>query len=385
MSRFDLASVALRWLCGCWLLWHIGLVGRRSVRASPPAGSANGSTPDPADEAMRDRPPCSIVIPARNESATLPVLLASLADELHASDEVIVVDDDSDDDTAAVALARGAQVITAPPLRPGWTGKNSACWAGVNHASHEVVVFLDADTRMAPSGLDRLLAARADRGGLLSVQPFHSMRRAYERLSAFFNVVAMMGIDAFTPLGERRVPSGAFGPVLVTSRSDYEAAGGHRAIADQILDDVALSRRYADAGIRVTCLGGRGTVSFRMYPDGIRHVLEGWSKNFAGGAAGTRKTTLVLVAAWISLCVEAAWWAGASLVGGGGAFLAGLAVYVVVAAQLAWMLRRIGSFGLTTAVLFPIPLAFFLAVFARSIIDVYVRHRVTWKGRQLAT
>ena len=35
--------------------------------------------------------------------------------------------------------------------------------------------------------------------GLLSVQPFHRTERPYERLSMFFNIVAMMGTDAFTP------------------------------------------------------------------------------------------------------------------------------------------------------------------------------------------
>lgn len=368
MTRFDLLSVTLRWLCGCWLLWRVSPVGPRR----PAADALSGAV-------ALDRPPCSIVIPARDEAGTLPTLLASLATERAADDEVIVVDDHSSDGTAAVALEGGARVVVAPPLPPDWTGKNSACWTGVAAATHDVLVFLDADTEVQPGGLDRLLAAQRRHGGLLSIQPFHTVRRAYEQLSAFFNVVAMMGIDAFTPLGERRVPSGAFGPVLVTHRADYDRIGGHASVADQILDDVALARRYTEAGLRVTCLGGRGSVRFRMYPDGLRHLLEGWTKNFAGGAAGTRKVTLVLIAAWISLCLEAAWDLGASP---GGAVAA---VYLAVAAQLLWMLRRIGSFHPLAALVYPVPLAFFLVVFARSIVDVYVRRRITWKGRELAT
>ena len=372
MSRLDLLSVALRWLAGCWLLWQVAPVGRR-----------RGAV-DPALPVVVGRPPCSIVVPARDESRTLPVLLASLAAEVTDEDEVIVVDDDSSDGTRAVARAAGAEVVPAPPLPPGWTGKNSACWTGAGVARHDVVVFLDADTELAPGGLDRLLAEQRRRGGLLSVQPFHAVRRAYEQLSAFFNVIAMMGIDAFTPLGDRRVPSGAFGPVLVTHRADYDRVGGHASVADQILDDVALARRYRDAGIRVSCLGGRGTVRFRMYPDGLRHLLEGWTKNFAGGAAGTRRLTLVLIAAWVSLCIEAAWDLGSALAGGD-PWGPVLLVYGAVVAQVGWMLRRIGTFHPLTAALYPVPLAFFLAVFARSVVDVYVRRRVTWKGRQLAT
>ncbi len=373
MTRFDLFSVTLRWLCGCWLLWRVAPVGPRRDRT------------DELEIAVVDRPPCSIVIPARDEARTLPKLLASLAGERAPDDEVIVVDDASTDGTPAIALEGGARVVVAPPLPPDWTGKNSACWTGAHAATHDVLVFLDADTEVLPGGLDRLLADQRRHGGLLSAQPFHAVRRAYEQLSAFFNVVAMMGIDAFTPLGERRVPSGAFGPVLVTHRADYDRVGGHASVADQILDDVALARRYTEAGLRVTCLGGKGTVRFRMYPDGLRHLLEGWTKNFAGGAAGTRKVSLVLIAAWISLCLEAAWGLGAALLGRAADLGPAALIYAAVAGQVLWMLRRIGTFHPLTAAAYPIALAFFLFVFARSIFEVYVRRRVTWKGRELAT
>jgi len=372
MSRFDVVSMTLRWLCGCWLLWRGGpVVARRAPDEGPDLFEA-------------ERPPCSIVIPARDEAGTLPTLLASLASECRPDDEVIVVDDDSSDATVAVAEVGGARVVVAPPLPAGWTGKNSACWTGAAAAANPVLVFLDADTELLPGGLDRLLGAHQRRGGLLSVQPFHTVRRAYEQLSAYFNVIAMMGIDAFTPLGARRVPSGAFGPVLVTGRLDYDLVGGHASVADEILDDVALARRYTEAGARVTCLGGRGTVRFRMYPDGLGHLIEGWTKNFAGGAAGTRKLTLVLTVAWVSLAIEAAWGLVAGLLGAA-ALVPVAALYVAVAGQLWWMLRRLGSFHPLTALLFPVPLLFFLYVFARSIVDVYVRRRITWKGRQLAT
>jgi len=365
MTRFDLAWLAARWAAGCWLLWRIAPVAV--------GGALTGR-----------RRACSVVIPARDEGRSLPILLASLRDELGPGDEVIVVDDDSGDDTAAVGLANGATVLTAPPLADGWTGKNAACWTGAGAATNDVLVFLDADTRFEPGGFDRVRRAHDERGGLLSVQPFHDVPRPYEQLSAYFNVIAMMGIDAFTPRGDRRPPTGAFGPVLVTTREDYEAVGGHRAVAGEVLDDMALARAYVAADRPVTCLAGQGTVRFRMYPKGLGQLVEGWTKNFAGGAADTRKLTLLLVAAWVSLGIQATYWVVAapwrstSLV-----LVAGL--YLAVAAQLWWMLRRIGSFSPATAALFPIPLVAFVAVFVRSVVSIHVRHRVTWKGRELAT
>jgi 4,4'-diaponeurosporenoate glycosyltransferase len=334
------------------------------------------------------RPACSIVVPARDEAETLPDLLATLLPQLRGGDQLVVVDDHSTDATAAVAKAAGAVLVPAPELPEGWTGKAWACATGAGVSSNHVLVFLDADVTVLPGGLDRVLASHATSApdGLLSVQPHHETLRPYERLSALFNVIAMMGTDAFTPLGGRRAPAGAFGPCLVTSRESYDAAGGHASVASAVLDDVALARRYRAAGLPVVCLGGRGTLSFRMYPAGLRQLVEGWSKNLAAGADATRRTTVLLVVAWVSVLIQAAWWLGRLVATGdgpgGGPWFA-LAVYAAVVAQLTWMLRRVGRFGALTPLLFPIPLAFFLAVFARSAFLTVVRRKVAWKGRDL--
>src|SRR5207248_7246958 len=136
-----------------------------------------------------------------------------------------------------------------------------------------------------------------------------------------------------------------------------------------VVEDIALARAYHAAGRKVVCLGGRGALSFRMYPDGVRQMVEGWSKNLAGGASTTPLFSLLLVIAWVSLCIQAPWY--------------GLVVYGLVVVQLAWMARRVGRFGIVALLLFPIPLLVFIAVFARSIYLTVVRRRVTWKGREI--
>ena len=370
MPWLETVSVVVRLLAGCWLLWRI---------ANPPEASAGAQ-----------RAGCTVVVPARNEATTLPSLLASLLPQLRAGDEVVVVDDHSTDDTAAVAHAAGATLVEAPPLPDGWTGKAWACASGAAVATSDVLVFVDADVRVLPGGLERVLQAHgADAcDGLLSVQPHHETRRAYERLSALFNVIEMMGTDAFTPLGARRRPVGAFGPCLVTTRAAYDAVGGHAAVASDVLDDVALAAAYQRAGRRVVCLGGRGSLAFRMYPKGVRQLVEGWSKNIASGAGAARRTTVLLVVAWVSVLIQAAWWSARVAITGtgpGGSAWFALAVYAAAAAQLAWMLRRVGRFGALTPLLFPLPLVFFLAVFVRSAFLTLVRGSVPWKGRDVQT
>ncbi len=368
MTTTRLALESLRWLTGVWLLWHVA-----RCRPARVDGARLAST-------------TSVVIPARDEEAMLPRLLASLAVQEPPPAQVVVVDDASVDATAEVARRGGATVVAAGSLPPGWTGKTWACWTGAGAAAEPVLAFLDADTELEPGGLARILDEHDRRGGLVSVAPDHVTVRPYEWLSAFFNVVAMMGLDAFDPLRRRRVPRGAFGPCLVTTRADYLASGGHEAVRAEVVEDVALARRYIASGRPVTCLGGRGTIRFRMYPAGPAQLVEGWTKNFAGGAGAARPVTFLLISVWLSGCISAPWYLGAAGFDRGAlSLVAAGALYLAYVVQLFWMLGRIGRFGRITAPLYPVVLAFFLVVFARSIVLTHVRGEVTWRGRSIAT
>src|SRR4029450_12623734 len=92
----------------------------------------------------------SVVVPARNEVVRLPRLLTALAAQTRPAEEVLVVDDDSDDDTAAVATPAGVDVIRAPSLPDGWTGKTWACWTGAQQAGGDVLVVLGGGTGPEP-------------------------------------------------------------------------------------------------------------------------------------------------------------------------------------------------------------------------------------------
>ncbi len=356
----DLVAFLAGWAAGWWLLWRVPL---------PPPVEPGRSSP---------RGAVSIVVPARDEAAAVPLLLASLGPELGPYDEVIVVDDASSDATAARARAAGATVLPAPPLPDGWAGKAWACHTGASAATQSVLVFLDADTRLAPGGLDRLVAGLAMSGGLYSVQPWHDVPRPGERLAALFNVVAMMGTAAFAPGRGGRAVVGAFGPCLLTAAADYRLTGGHAGVRDEVLDDLALAGRYRAAGLPVTIHGGQGTISFRMYPDGLGQLVEGFTKNFAAAAAAIRLHTAALIVLWL-----AALSAPAVLMTSNPALAA--VCYAAAAIQLGIHLRRLGSFGPLTAMGYPVALAIFIVVFVRSLVATVALGRVRWKGRELAT
>jgi 4,4'-diaponeurosporenoate glycosyltransferase len=186
-----------------------------------------------------------------------------------------------------------------------------------------------------------------------------------------------MGTLAFTPLGDRVGPRGAFGPCLASPAEDYRRAGGHAAVRDAVLDDAALAARYRAAGLPVTLRSGRGVVAYRMYAGGLGALVQGFTKNLAGGAAAAGVVGTVLVAAWLAAAVAPAVLALRV------PWPLALGAYGLVALQVHVHLRRLGGFGAATAVLYVLPLVLFLAVFARSGVLTLLGRPVRWKGRSL--
>lgn len=330
----------------------------------------------------------SIVVPARQEAGNLPTLLRSLAALDPAPAEVIVVDDESTDGTAEVARAHGARVLGAPPRPVGWLGKPWACHIGADAATGNLLLFLDADTSLAPDALTRLLAERNEHGGLISVQPYHRAVGTIEELSAMPNLVTMMGTGAFTAW-RSAVPRAAFGPCLLTSVADYETVGGHATVKGRVVEDLHLARAYRDNDLPVTCMAGGETVRFRMYPDGLGQLMEGWSKNLASGAGSANRIAVFGAVAWVMALV--------AIATRGIGDLADLAtgqplhspwtdagLWATAAIQLRMMLRQVGSFRTWTALLFPIPVAAFVLLFLRSLLLTTVRRQVTWRGRHIS-
>jgi 4,4'-diaponeurosporenoate glycosyltransferase len=356
-----------------------GLARPRRLPGSVVAGAAGavGARSGTAD--------VSVIIPARDEAHNLPVLLESLSASRVQPGEVIVVDDHSQDATATVARERGAHVLAAPPLPPGWLGKSWACHVGAASAASARLLFLDADTCLGPDAVSMLLDVLDRDGGLVSVQPSHRTERAFEQLSAFFNVVSLLGTGAFAarpPRAQRM----AFGPCLLTSATDYRMCGGHEAVRGDVVEDIALASRYADRGLRVTCHLGGQALWFRMYPQGLRSLLQGWTKNIAVGAGRAPAAFSALAVVWVAAAATAA----ASLVSGAVGWASGgtapildLAAWLLMAAQLAWMLRVIGRFRWWTSALYVLPLLGFIVVFLRSAVMAARRSPAVWRGRQV--
>lgn len=127
----------------------------------------------------------SVVIPARNEQATIADVVAGIRSELIESyplvDELVVMDSDSLDATAELAAAHGAQVHAVRSVRPDlgeYAGKGEALWKSLFVTSGELLVFIDADlTEWGPHFVSGLL------GPLLSDPAVELVKGYYDRMS----------------------------------------------------------------------------------------------------------------------------------------------------------------------------------------------------------
>lgn len=356
-------AVLILWGCGFLVFWRVP-VCRKAPRP------------------LR-RPPVSVIVPARNEAENLPGLLKSLQEQTLQPREILVVDDASTDRTAAIGREQGANVLTSRPLPDGWYGKPWACQQGADAAQGELLLFVDADTRFAFDGVERAVDTLVNSGGALSIIPYHRVIRLYEQLSLFFNLMMAIGVDAFSVRSRGHHCAGLFGPFLLVSRTDYARAGGHAAVKDRVLENFHLGQSFRALGIATRCFGGKGTVTMRMYPGGVKSLIDGWGKACASGAAGTSRPVLLLAVAWISgsLLAVLALIAAVAMTSSGSTVAAGLAVYALFVIQIRTMMSRLGSFRFFAALLYPLPLAFYLLVFCSAVLAQRRGRKAVWKGR----
>lgn len=335
-----------------------------------------------APAVQADNSKLSVIIPARNEAANLPILLESLRIQTSLPDEIICVDDGSSDGTAAIATAFGAKVITIAEKPAGWVGKSWACQQGAELATGDLLLFVDADVSLDPDAIARLLATYADGKGVISVQPFHRIQRLYENISYFFNLIQIAANGICLPFKHKK--TGLFGPVILIAARDYEAIDGHQSVQRCVIEDVALGHSLTAKEINYRLFIGGLTISYRMYSNGLRELYQGWVKNIAAGAIKTPPGLLAMVLVWVTGCtavvVDLVIAAFANDTAG---LLQAGVVYVLIVAQLIWATRLAGNFSLPAIVAFPLWLLGFIFIFLLSLIYKLLGIHVMWKGRKV--
>lgn len=237
----------------------------------------------------------SILIPARNEERGIGKAVCSALATIGAEVEVIVMDDHSTDGTAAVVeeLSRSdarIRIVHAPNLPSDWNGKQHACWQLSQVAKFDHLLFMDADVRLEPVAVARLVAEQTRSGcSLLSGFPRQLAPTLAEQLLIPMMYYVLLG---YLPLARMRASRQAefgagCGQLFLTNKADYIAAGGHAAIKSSRHDGLQLPRSFRRAGLMTDLVDASDLASVRMY-GGWSSVLEGLRKNATEGMANIK-------------------------------------------------------------------------------------------------
>ncbi len=387
----NLASFAL---LAWWTVALMRLVG--TVRGLPTA--RHGLAVPPPDPP----PGVCVVIPAHNEGAHITGLVESLRAQDHPAMRVVLALDRCTDGTAEAARRAIAgdprfETVEIGSCPEGWAGKVHAVWRGVRESAGAreagVLIFTDADCRFDPGCVRATVALLRSRGlDLLSLLSTLTHDRWYERLAqpaATLETVTQYPLLKAAAATDRR--AFANGQYMMFTREAYEAVGGHEAVRDALLEDLALSRAIARCGRPAAVLLADGMVTCRMYGS-WGAFRRGWKRIYTelagrkprrlerhalrvrtAGALLPLAAAANVFASAIDLADLGTWWRAAGLTMGGAALLV---MFTVVAA-----LYRLGRTPLWCVPGYPAGAWIVAGLLGGAARDLSAGRAIEWAGR----
>lgn len=324
----------------------------------------------------------AILIPARNEGINIRDCLKGALDQQDLAEfSVYVLDDGSSDDTNKIVreiAANHPRLALLYGVEPpeGWTGKNFACWhLATTTTSAQYLVFIDADVRLRNDAVAKSInALKSNRWKFISPYPRQIARTWSEWL-----IQPLLQWSWITTLplriAERSLRpqlTAANGQFLIIEKDAYFTAGGHKAIHEEVLDDIHLARQLKRNGFRGNVIDGSSIASCRMYRS-WRELRDGYTKSLWSAFGSTPGAILVLI------------------------FLIGLYIFpLFIALQgLSWgialllfaLITRImaairSQSSLTSALFHPVAIGFLCYMIIRSF-WLKRKNRLTWKSRTI--
>jgi glycosyltransferase involved in cell wall biosynthesis len=207
----------------------------------------------------------SIILPAKNESASLQLLLPELT-SLYQEAEIIVVNDGSDDETSDICSQYNVKIITHPYSK----GNGAAIKTGARAATGEVLVFMDADGQHSPkdirvmleeigSGHDMVIGAREKESHASVLRCLANI--AYNKLASYMSGHKIMDLTS----GFRAVKANVFKQFLYLLPNGFSYP---------TTITMALFRSgYSISYVPISCDKRIGNSHIKLIKDGFKFLL----------------------------------------------------------------------------------------------------------------
>jgi glycosyltransferase involved in cell wall biosynthesis len=236
--------------------------------------------------ADRDCPRISLIFAARDEEEKLPAALATLMTIDYPHLEIIAVNDRSQDRTGKIlddfALEHERlRVAHVDSLPAGWLGKTHALQTGYEHSTGDWLLFTDADVRFAPQVVRRSVSLMNERAlDHLTLFGDVEMEGFWEKvLITFFGLAFHVATDPYRVTDPESWTYVGIGAFQLLKQSAYEAAGTHRRLAMEVVDDMKLGKIVKQAGFRSSVGLAQEGVVVRWHA-GLGNLISGVTKNF---------------------------------------------------------------------------------------------------------
>ena len=379
-AAFDLIAILSWMLAIIWLVHALAVV--RGMASLPDVVA------HPSDESPYTDPgQITVIVPARNEAATIQATLSSLAASRGVHLQIIAVDDRSTDETgvlmenaatefAAAGRHHTLEILHVNELPSGWLGKPHAMAVAAKRARSPWLLFTDGDVVFHRDALRIALQEAEIRGAdHLVLPPAVILKSAGERaMLATMNALSQWMIRLWKVNDARAKDYIGVGAFNMIRREAYEAVGGFEALRMEVLDDLRLGWMLKRAGYRQEVILGKDLVQIRWLRGAFGVIGLAEKNAFSAFRFRTSKALLaslgMLAVAMIPQVAFAA---------GGWSIVAGSLTYIAFALTF-WGNRKVTAAPPWLAILYAPAILIVLYALLRSMTLALLRQGVDWRG-----
>lgn len=246
-------------------------------------------------------PRVTVCIPARNEEKVIEDCIIRLLDQSYENYSILLLDDFSTDGTGKIInrMVRRYDDVAkaiASEKPDDWLGKPWACQQLYEQSDGEIIIYLDADTKVARNFIESIvLRMETEELDALSVWPEQILTTTsenliipmvYHALWSFLFVGYVQRPPRWIPpfLRKKLHPmfAAACGQCMVFRRYALIELLGYQSVKANIVDDVGLAKGFITNGFNYTMFYGTDSIRCRMY-ESLGQIFQGFRKNFFAG------------------------------------------------------------------------------------------------------
>ncbi len=337
---------------------------------------------------LADHTSVSVLIPARNEAGSIGAAIDSIMQSNGPTIEVIVLDDQSQDQTSEIVRQKMAcdsrlSLLEGIELPSGWNGKQHACWRLAQAAKYDWLLFVDADVRLAPDAIRRMVAeSLKSNAPLVSGFPFQETNTFSEKLLIplmHFVLLGYLPIQRMRSSSQPGLAAGC-GQLFLAQRAAYFDVDGHRAIQSSRHDGIKLPRAFRESGYLTDIFDATDIARCRMYHN-RREVVQGLLKNATEGIAHPKLIGVFSVLLAGSAVLPIVLLLLSPLLNASLITVSLLSVASVLSFVPRWLAARRFNQNRLGVLLHPFSVVWFLSLQWQALIRAGLGLRVTWRGR----